>query len=45
LEVHRILTFRIESRAVDPSFDQEDAEDPEHTAPDSDRFNGNEGVM
>jgi hypothetical protein len=31
--------------AADPSFDQEDAEDPEYTAPDSDCFNGNEGVM
>jgi hypothetical protein len=30
---------------VDPSFDQEDAEDPEYTAPDNDCFNGNEGVM
>jgi hypothetical protein len=36
---------RVESRAVDPSFDQEDAEDPEYTAPDKDCFNGNEGVM
>jgi hypothetical protein len=37
--------IRIESRAADPSFDQEDAEDPEYTTPDSDCFNGNEGVM
>jgi hypothetical protein len=37
--------FRVESRAADPSFDQEDAEDPEYTAADSDCFNGNEGVM
>jgi hypothetical protein len=36
---------RVESRATDPSFDQEDAEDPEYTAPDNDCFNGNEGVM
>jgi hypothetical protein len=27
---------RVESRAADPSFDQEDAEDPEYTAPDND---------
>jgi hypothetical protein len=37
--------IHIESRATDPSFDQEDAEDPEYTAPDSDYFNCNEGVM
>jgi hypothetical protein len=37
--------FHVESRVADPSFDQEDAEDPEYTAPDSDCFNGNEGVM
>jgi hypothetical protein len=36
---------RVESRATDPSFDQEDAEDPEYTAPDNDCSNGNEGVM
>jgi hypothetical protein len=36
---------RVESRAADSSFDQEDAEDPEYTAPDNDCFNGNEGVM
>jgi hypothetical protein len=27
------------------SFDQEDTEDPEYTAPDNDFFNDNEGVM
>jgi hypothetical protein len=37
--------FRVESHAADPSFDQEDVEDPEYTDPDSDCFNGNEGVM
>jgi hypothetical protein len=37
--------IRVESRATDPSFDQEDVEDLEYTAPDSDCFNGNEGVM
>jgi hypothetical protein len=37
--------FRVASRAADPSFDQEDVEDPEYTAPDSDCFNGNEGVV
>jgi hypothetical protein len=36
---------RVESRATDPSFDQEDVEDPEYTAPDNVCFNGNEGVM
>jgi hypothetical protein len=36
---------RVKSRATDPSFDQEDAEDPEYTALDNDCFNGNEGVM
>jgi hypothetical protein len=36
---------RIESRATNPSFDQEDAEDPKYTAPDNDCSNGNEGVM
>jgi hypothetical protein len=35
----------VESRATNLSFDQEDAEDPEYTAPDNDCFNGNEGVM
>jgi hypothetical protein len=30
---------RVKSRAADPSFDQEDEEDPEYTAP------GNEGVV
>jgi hypothetical protein len=43
--VHRILIFRVESRAADPSFDQEDVEDPEYTSPDNDYFNGNEDVM
>jgi hypothetical protein len=45
---HRCAPFsyvRIESRSADPNFDQEDAEDPEYTAPDNDCFNGNEGVM
>jgi hypothetical protein len=32
----------VESRAADPSFDQEDVEDPEYTAPDNDCFNGND---
>jgi hypothetical protein len=36
---------RVESRATDPSFDQEDAEDPEYTSLDNDCSNGNEGVM
>jgi hypothetical protein len=36
---------RVESHATDPSFDQEDAEDPKYTAPDNDCSNGNEGVM
>jgi hypothetical protein len=36
---------RVESRAADPSFDQEDAEDSEYTALDNDCSNGNEGVM
>jgi hypothetical protein len=36
---------RVESRDTDPSFDQEDVEDPEYTAPDNDWSNGNEGVM
>jgi hypothetical protein len=38
-----ISDVRIESRATDPSFDEEDAEDPEYTAPDNDC--SNEGVM
>jgi hypothetical protein len=37
--------IRVESRAADPSFDQEDTEDPEYTALDNDYFNRNEGVM
>jgi hypothetical protein len=40
-----ISYVRVESRTTDPSFDQEDAEDPEYTTPDNDCFNGNEGVM
>jgi hypothetical protein len=40
-----ISYVRVESRASDPSFDQEDAEDPEYTTPDNDCSNGNEGVM
>jgi hypothetical protein len=36
---------RIESRATDPSFDQEDAEDPEYVALDNECSNGSEGVM
>jgi hypothetical protein len=40
-----ISYIRVESRATDPSFDQEDAEDPEYTAPDNDCPNDNEGVM
>jgi hypothetical protein len=35
----------VESRDTDPSFDQENVEDPEYTAPDNDCSNGNEGVM
>jgi hypothetical protein len=35
----------IESRAIGPSFDQDDTEDPEYTTPDNDCSNGNEGVM
>jgi hypothetical protein len=37
--------FLVESRAADPSFDQEDVEDLEYTAPDNGVFNSNEGVM
>jgi hypothetical protein len=36
---------RVESRATDPSFDQEDAEDPKYVVPDNECSNGNEGVM
>jgi hypothetical protein len=43
--VHRILIFASNLVPQTPSFDQEDAKDPEYTAPDSDCFNGNEGVM
>jgi hypothetical protein len=40
-----ISYVRFESRATDPSFDQEDAEDPEYTVPDNDCSNSNDGVM
>jgi hypothetical protein len=40
-----ISYVRFESRATNPSFDQEDTEDPECTALDNDCSNGNEGVM
>jgi hypothetical protein len=36
---------RVESRATDPSFDQEDAEDLEYVVPDNECSNSNEGVM
>jgi hypothetical protein len=36
---------RVESRATNPSFDHEDAEDPEYSALDNDYSNGNEGVL
>jgi hypothetical protein len=36
---------RIEPRATGPSFNQEDAEDPEYIVPDNECFNNNEGVM
>jgi hypothetical protein len=39
-----ISYVRVEPRAADPSFDQEDVEDPEYTAPDNDCSNDNEGV-
>jgi hypothetical protein len=35
----------VESRTTDPSFDQEDTEDPKYVVPDKECFNGNEGVM
>jgi hypothetical protein len=38
-----ISYVHVESRVADPSFDQEDAEDPEYTAPGNDC--SNEGVM
>jgi hypothetical protein len=38
-----ISYVRVESRATDPSFDQENVEDPKYTAPDNDC--SNEGVM
>jgi hypothetical protein len=40
-----ISYVHVESRATNPSFDQEDTEDPEYTAPDNDCSNDNEGVM
>jgi hypothetical protein len=46
--MHRCVPIsyvRVESRATYPSFDHEDAEDPEYTTPDNDCPNGNEGVM
>jgi hypothetical protein len=36
---------RVESRTTDPSFDQEDAEDPKYVVPDNECSNGNKGVM
>jgi hypothetical protein len=36
---------RVKSRATDPSFDQEDAEDPKYAVPDNECSNDNEGVM
>jgi hypothetical protein len=39
-----ISYVRDESRATDPSFDQEDAEDPEYTTSDNDCSNGKEDV-
>jgi hypothetical protein len=35
---------RIESRATDPSFDQEDAEDPEYTVPDNNCMKHIDGI-
>jgi hypothetical protein len=40
-----ISYVRVESRATDLSFDQEDAEDPKYPSPNNDCSNGNEGVM
>jgi hypothetical protein len=40
-----ISYVRVKSRATDPSFDREDAEDPEYTAPDNDYSNSNAGFM
>jgi hypothetical protein len=45
LRCEPISYVHVESHATDPSFDQEDAEDPEYTARDNDCSNGNEGVM
>jgi hypothetical protein len=36
---------RVESRATDPSFDQEDAKDPEYVVSNNECSNSNEGVM
>jgi hypothetical protein len=36
---------RVEPRATDPNFDQEDTEDPEYVVPDNECFNDNKGVM
>jgi hypothetical protein len=36
---------RVEPRATDPSFDQEDTEDLEYVVLDNECFKGNEGVM
>jgi hypothetical protein len=43
--VYPISYSRVESRATNPSFDQEDAEDPEYSVPENECSNGNEGVM
>jgi hypothetical protein len=40
-----ISYVHVESRATYPSFDQEDAEDPEYITPENDYSNGNKGVM
>jgi hypothetical protein len=40
-----ISYVRVESRATDSSFDQEDAVDPEYVAPNNECSNDNEGVM
>jgi hypothetical protein len=36
---------RVEPRATGPSFDQEDAKDPEYIVPNNECYNDNEGVM
>jgi hypothetical protein len=46
--LHSCVLFsyaRVESRAIDPSFDLEDAEDPEYAVPDNEYSNSSEGVM